>query len=64
MAHITNTLQPHFTGHVGPVRFTNGHAETDDPEMVAYFQADPDRYAVDPQDHELDDQLDPDDRQE
>ena len=46
MAHITDILAPHFTGHVGPVRFVNGQAETDDPELVAYFAADPDRYAV------------------
>lgn len=46
MAHITDLVAPHFTGHVGPVRFTNGHAETDDPELVAYFEADPDRYVV------------------
>lgn len=46
MAHITDNLAPHFTGHVGLVRFVNGHAETDDPDMVAYFAADPDRYAV------------------
>lgn len=46
MAHITDLVAPNFTGHVGPVRFTRGHAETDDPELVAYFAADPDRYAV------------------
>lgn len=46
MAHITDLVAPHFTGHVGPVRFVNGHAETDDTDMVAYFEADPDRYAV------------------
>lgn len=46
MAHITDILAPRFTGHVGPVRFVRGHAETDDPQMVDYFTADPDRYAV------------------
>lgn len=46
MAHVTDILAPHFTGHVGPVRFVNGHGETDDPELVAYFAADPDRYTV------------------
>jgi hypothetical protein len=47
VAHIVNTLQPHFTGHVGPVRFVNGHAETADPELVDYFRALPDTYDVD-----------------
>ena len=46
MAHITDILAPRFTGHVGPVRFVRGNAETDDPDMVDYFRADPDRYAV------------------
>ena len=46
MAHITDTLAPNFTGHVGPVRFVDGHAETADADLVAYFRADPDRYAV------------------
>jgi len=46
MATITNRLGP-FTGHVGPVRFTKGVAETDDTDMVAYFEADPDTYDVD-----------------
>lgn len=46
MATITNRLGP-FTGHVGPVRFVNGVAETDDPEMLAYFAADHDTYDVD-----------------
>ena len=46
MATITNRLGP-FTGHVGPVRFTEGVAETEDPDMVAYFEADPDTYDVD-----------------
>lgn len=46
MATITNRLGP-FTGSVGPVRFDRGVAETDDPEMVAYFAADPDTYDVD-----------------
>lgn len=46
MAHITYTLAPHFTGHVGPVRFTNGHGETDDPEVAAWFADRPDEYDV------------------
>ena len=46
MATITNRLGP-FTGHVGPVRFTKGVAETNAPDMVAYFLADPDTYDVD-----------------
>lgn len=46
MAHITDLVAPHFTGHVGPVRFVNGHAETDDPELVAYFGQQDDRYVV------------------
>lgn len=50
MAHITDLVAPHFTGHVGLVRFVNGHAETDDPDLVAYFEGDPDRYQVDPTD--------------
>lgn len=70
MAHITDLVAPNFTGHVGPVRFVRGHAETDDPELVDYFRADPDRYAVDETDepapegdHEQDDPQD-DDAQE
>lgn len=65
MAHITDNLARHFTGHVGPVRFVNGHGETDDPDAVDYFRADPDRYTVtdtdepaeqdDPQDDQDDD---------
>lgn len=46
MAHIEYTLAPHFTGHIGPVRFRRGHAETDDAELVAYFALQPERYAV------------------
>lgn len=46
----------HFTGHIGPVRFRNGVAETHDPDMVAYFQDDPDRWDV-----ETDEQPDPTD---
>lgn len=45
MATITDRLG-RFTGQVGPVRFYRGVAETDDPDMVAYFRADPDRYDV------------------
>lgn len=46
MAHIRCTLRPHFTGQVGPVVFRNGHGETTDPDMVAYFGALPDEYDV------------------
>lgn len=64
MATITNRLGP-FTGSVGPVRFANGVAETDDPEMVAYFAADPDTYDVTddstPDDPDHVDDPDPDD---
>lgn len=45
MAHISHRLG-HFTGHIGPVRFTNGEAQTDDPDMLAYFAEDPDTYDV------------------
>lgn len=47
MAHIAHRLGP-FTGQVGPVVFRKGHAETTDPDMVAYFLADPDTYDVTP----------------
>lgn len=47
MAHITHRLGG-FTGHVGPVRFVNGHAETSDPDMVDFFANDPDTYDVAP----------------
>lgn len=46
MAHIEDTLCPHFTGHVGPVRFRRGHAETDDADLVDYFREQPERYTV------------------
>lgn len=45
MATITHRLG-RFTGHVGPVRFRAGVGETDDTDMVAYFEADPDTYDV------------------
>lgn len=45
MAHISHRLGP-FTGQVGPVVFVNGEAETDDPDMLAYFEADADTYDV------------------
>lgn len=71
MAHITDLVAPRFTGHVGPVRFVNGHAETDDPELVDYFRGDPDRYAVTetdepagPEGHDDPDDLQDDDPQE
>ena len=54
VATITDRLGP-FTGQVGPVRFVKGVATTEDPDMVAYFAADPDRYDV-----ETDDLPDPD----
>lgn len=46
MAHIRNTLQPHFTGHIGLARFVNGHAESDDPDAVAFFADRPDEFDV------------------
>lgn len=46
MAHIINTLQPHFTGHIGLVRFVNGHAEADDADLVAFFADRPDEFEV------------------
>lgn len=67
MAHIEDTLAPHFTGHVGPVRFVNGHGETDDAELVAYFALQPERYAVTETDeprHDADDDTEDDDQQE
>lgn len=63
VAHITDVLAKHFTGHVGPVRFNNGHAETDDPQMVDYFLGDPDRYVVTESGApDRDDNPDPDDQ--
>lgn len=47
MAHIKYTLSPHFTGHVGPVRFKDGHADCDDPELLDFFKGQPDLYDVD-----------------
>lgn len=46
MAHIEYTLAPHFTGHIGPVRFRRGHGESDDPEVVEFFRAQPELYMV------------------
>lgn len=40
------TRHSEFTGHVGPVSFTNGEAETELPAMVAHFKRDPERYEV------------------
>lgn len=54
MAHITDLVAPHFTGHVGPVRFVNGHAETDDPVLADYFAEQSDRYQVDATDEPTD----------
>lgn len=45
MAHIQYRLGK-FTGHVGPIRFRDGEAETEDGDMLAYFLADPDTYDV------------------
>ena len=45
MATITDRLGP-FTGQVGPVVFRNGSGQCDDPDVLAYFHADPDRYDV------------------
>lgn len=51
MAHIRNTLAPHFTGHIGGVRFVAGHAECDDPDAVAFFADRGDEFDVtDPDD--------------
>lgn len=56
MATITHRLGP-FTGSVGPVRFSNGVAETEDQDMVAYFAADPDTYDVEAASPEVPDDL-------
>ena len=57
MATITDRLG-HFTGQIGPIRFHKGVATTADPDMVAYFAADPDRWDV-----EHDEQPDPTDQE-
>jgi len=62
MATITDRLG-HFTGHVGPVRFTKGVATTHDADMVAYFRADPDRYDVETDELAHDEQPDPTDQE-
>lgn len=64
VAHITDLVAPQFTGHVGPVRFVRGHAETDDPDLVDYFRADPDRYAVTDTDEPAEDAEGHDDEQD
>lgn len=46
MATITDRLFSSFTGQVGDVVFSAGVGESDDPDMLAYFEADPDRYDV------------------
>lgn len=46
MAHIVDTLAKHFTGHVGPVRFIDGHANCDDADLIEFFLGQPDRYVV------------------
>jgi hypothetical protein len=46
MARITCNQPAHLTGHVGPVRFVDGHAETEDAEALAYFASDPERFTV------------------
>lgn len=51
MAHIEDVLCPHFTGHVGPVRFVKGHADTDDPDLIDYFTNEGGRYVVDVEVH-------------
>lgn len=38
MAHIA---RKDFTGHVGPVRFIKGHAETDDADVIAFCASRP-----------------------
>lgn len=45
MAHIACRLGE-FTGHIGPVRFVNGHGETDDPDLLEFFTGQPDLYDV------------------
>jgi hypothetical protein len=45
MAHIAHRLGE-FTGHIGPVAFVKGHAETDDPDVIAYCADRPDEYDV------------------
>lgn len=45
MAHIAHRLGE-FTGHIGPVRFVKGHAETEDPDLVEHFKGDPDTFDV------------------
>lgn len=45
MAKIRCKFAP-FNGSIGPVRFTDGEAETDVTAMVAHFKRDPDRYEV------------------
>lgn len=59
MATITDRLGP-FSGQVGPVVFRNGVGQCDDPDTLAYFHDDPDRYDVtDDYDHDPLDDLDP-----
>lgn len=45
MATISDRLG-HFDGQIGPVVFTKGTGQTDDPDMLAYFAADGDRWDV------------------
>lgn len=59
MATITHRLG-HFTGQVGSVRFTKGVGQTHDPDMVAYFEADPDTYDVEHDEVAADEQPDTD----
>lgn len=70
MAHIVDTLAKHFTGHVGPVPFKNGHAECADPDLIEFFESQPDRYVVERPELEQapleshEDEQDPDDTEE
>ena len=60
MATISDRLCPHFNGQVGPVVFRNGTGQSDDPDVLAYFHDDSDRYDVtDDYDHDPVDDLDP-----
>lgn len=38
MMHKITTPVKGFSGDVGGLQFTNGHAETDDPNLVSYFR--------------------------
>lgn len=46
MARITCHDPANLTGHAGPVPFTNGVGETEDPELLAHFASQPDLFTV------------------